>query len=268
MCLRRAASPIPAPASSPRPAPSAAPRAPARARPMTAPGPAWAATVVAGARLDGDVGTQLLATPPASGMPAWCRSAAPAHQRSDRASPRAPLSPSVPSICSKSAETFPWISVTLRAFEARPPRARHDDAARRSRRHAGQPACARSAPSRRCLRQHVRCDMYSPSRCSSSPTSPGFVHASSAAGASCTIRRLSSAVNFRRLACSTNSRSAPPPRRRARHPRIAARPRLADVRGRRQQPQPLPQPVGWGCPSPLVGVSSSSSSPRWLTRPR
>jgi hypothetical protein len=58
----------------------------------------------------------------------------------------------------------------------------------------------------RCLRQYVRCDVYSPSRRNSSPTSPGRVHAS----ASARIRALYSAVNERRLACSTNSGSATP----------------------------------------------------------
>ena len=66
-----------------------------------------------------------------------------------------------------------------------------------------------TAPSLRCLRQYVRCDVYSPSRRSSSPTSPGLVHAS----ASARIRALYSAVNERRLACSTSSGSGDPLRR-------------------------------------------------------
>src|SRR5450755_4958537 len=129
--------------------------------------------------------------------------------------PVLPGSPSVPSICSKSAETFPWISITFRAFasSASARSARSDSSAicasRRSLglRPRGRPSSF-SAPSRRCLRQYVKCDVYSPSRRSSSPTSPGAEHASALAR----ISSLYFAVNDRRLACSASSGSGTPAR--------------------------------------------------------
>src|SRR4051812_28663377 len=105
--------------------------------------------------------------------------------------------------------------MTLRAFSnsasARSAR-RRSSAISRSRRSTGlrprgRPSCL-SAPSLRCLRQYVRCDVYKPSRRSSSPTSPGRVHAS----ARSRISSLYFAVNVRRLACSTSSGSATPSR--------------------------------------------------------
>src|SRR3989454_85273 len=64
----------------------------------------------------------------------------------------------------------------------------------------GAPA---SSPRSRAARHVVRCEEYSPSRRSSAPISPGFVHRS----ASRTIRRLYSAVNRRRRAVATTSTS-------------------------------------------------------------
>ena len=80
-----------------------------------------------------------------------------------------------------------------------------------SRRSTGlRPRCLPSsfnAPASRCFRQYVKCDVYSPSRRSNSPTtSPGLVHASALAR----ISALYFAVNFRRLACSTSSGSGTP----------------------------------------------------------
>ena len=112
--------------------------------------------------------------------------------------------------------------------------------------HAFRPACARAAyraPSEPhpCAAFASRSDATctAPSRRSSSPTSPGWVHAS----ASARIRALYFAVNDRRFACSTSSgvRDLPPPARRARQPRIPARLRQAGLRGRRRPPQPLLQ---------------------------
>src|SRR5439155_1069029 len=60
-----------------------------------------------------------------------------------------------------------------------------------------------SSPRSRAARQVTRCEEYSPSRRSSAPISPGFVHRS----ASRTIRRLYSAVNRRRSAFATTSTS-------------------------------------------------------------
>ena len=153
---------------------------------------------------------------------------------------------------------FPWISMTRFAF-ASSASARSSfrvsfaiSSSRRSTglRPRGRPSSF-SAPSRCCLRQYVRCDVYSPSRRSSSPTSPGLVHAS----AFSRISSLYFAVNDRRLACKTSSGSGTPPgppARRARRPRIPARLRLPGLRGRRQHhPQPwlhsCSSPTSWRC---------------------
>ena len=97
-----------------------------------------------------------------------------------------PLALSVPSICSNSAERFPWISITLpglrklRLRALSPPRQLGDLRVA----PVGRLAPARLAQLLQravladCLRQYVRCDVYRPSRRNSSPTSPGLVHAS------------------------------------------------------------------------------------------
>ena len=89
---------------------------------------------------------------------------------------------------SASRRTFPGSRRHASPSPALPRRARPAVSAPRSGRRAGRPACARavwpssfSAPSLRCLRQYVKCDEYRPSRRSSSPTSPGRVHASALA---------------------------------------------------------------------------------------
>ena len=78
--------------------------------------------------------------------------------------------------------------------------------------------------------------------------SPGFVHASALAR----ISSLYFAVNFQRLACSTNSGSGTPAAA-ARPPAPnPARLRLAGLRGRRQQPQPQLQLYSCWTPTSLA----------------
>jgi hypothetical protein len=115
----------------------------------------------------------------------------------------------------RSAETFPWTSITLRAFASS---ASARSARRRSFSFSATSGSAfflprrrpsrASAPSSRCLRQSVRCEEYSPSRRSRAPISPLFMQAS----ASSRIRSLYCAVNRRRLGRSTSSGSCAPPR--------------------------------------------------------
>ena len=172
---------------------------------------------------------------------------------------RCPIRASLPTALRR----FPGSPRPASSSPAPPRRARPAGSTRRSARRADRPACvpaACQAPSTRrpcaALRQYVKCDVYSPSRRSSSPTSPGRVQAS----ASARILALYSAVNERRLACSTSSGSdtcpgpEASPARRARRPRTPARLRRAGLRGRRQQPQPLPQLHSCSSPCPAFSV--------------
>ena len=157
-----------------------------------------------------------------------------------------PLALSVPSICSNSAERFPWISMTSLAPSQAPPR------------RARPPASSAAiSPSRRStglrprglaeLLQRAVADLLAPVRQMRRVQALAAQQLADLArpGARVRLGQDLQLVLRRERTGAWPARPArgpaPPPARRARRPRTPARLRRAGLRGRRQQPQPLPQ---------------------------